>query len=445
MNYEVAVVGGGISGLVAAYTLKNAGIKATVFERASFPGGRMSSDAVDGYVIDRGAYTIPSFYTELNTFLAGIGRKRDLVETPSTSSTFRYGREYSFTLGSPTGLLKYRLLSVKNKMDVVKIMHHAQIMGKALDLSSPTAQSFQLEKQSASEYLLQRYNRDLLELFAYPLFSELFLGNPEFNSELALLSMLGNPAVFNIDAFENGMGSLPEYLAGTLDVRLNTPVSRIERVCDKGYEIESGGENKTVSRCDAVILAAPLPGLADILVDASMELKASMKDITYTPAIVTAWGLERRDAGRSMINNYLRNETKLISTVVFDHLKSARRVPAGKGLVTVVLKEAASRDLYEASEARIQSEVLAEMEKVLPSFGRRVTFSRMYRWEHAVLQFPPGALQKKQAMKKMFSEQLENIHVASDSFYRTSIETCLQTGLKAAASIIDTFRRSADG
>ena len=326
----------------------------------------------------------------------------------------------------------------------MKIIIYAQILKKSLNLSSPTEKSFELEKQSASEYLLERHKKDLLELFAYPLFSELLLGNPEFNSKLAFLSTLASPAVFTIDEFENGMRTLPEHLAKTLDVRLNTPVNRIERVRDNGYEIQTGGENIEVFRCDAAILAAPLPGLADILADASMELKASMKDIPYSPAIVTVWGLENRDEECSMINNFLRNEAKVISTVIFDHFKSASRVPEGKGLVTVILKEAATHKLYKASDAQIQSAVLAEIEKVLPSFGSRVTFTKTYRWEHAALQFPVGALQKKQSMKKMLSQELENIHIASDSLSRTSIETCLQTGIQAANNIIDTFNPGTD-
>jgi len=437
MNYKVAIVGGGISGLTAAYTLKKAGIEATVFEKASFVGGRMSSDAVDDCIIDRGAYTVPSFYAELHKFLDEIGKKQELVITPSTSSSFWKGKEYDFKLGSPLGLMKYKLLSLKDKVDLMKIIISIQTQKKALNLSSPTEKSFELEKQTASDYLLQQGKKDLLELFAYPLLSELLLGNPEFNSKLAFLSTLSCPAVFTIDEFEDGMRTLPEYLAKTLDVRLNAPVSRIKKTSGNGYEIQVGGENEEVLHCDAVILAAPLPALVDILADTSMELKASIKDIIYSPAIVTAWGLENRDKDCSLINNFLRNETKVISTVVFDHLKSASRVPDGKGLVTVILKEAASRELYEVSDDQIQSAVLAEIESIFPSFGSRVIFTRTYRWEHAALQFPVGALKKKQTLEKMFSQELKNIYIASDSLYRTSINTCLQTGIQAAINIID--------
>ena len=65
MKPKIGIVGAGISGLSAGYQLMKAGFKPFIFEKDSFVGGRMSSEKVDGFVIDKGAYTFPEFYQNL--------------------------------------------------------------------------------------------------------------------------------------------------------------------------------------------------------------------------------------------------------------------------------------------------------------------------------------------------------------------------------------------
>ena len=50
-----AIVGAGLSGLVAARTLEDAGIRVTVLEKEAKVGGRMRTDLLDGGVFDHGA------------------------------------------------------------------------------------------------------------------------------------------------------------------------------------------------------------------------------------------------------------------------------------------------------------------------------------------------------------------------------------------------------
>ena len=65
---RTAIIGAGIAGLAAGYRLKKSNVEAVIFEKESFAGGRMSSDYADGFIIDKGAYTIPRshrFFLEL--------------------------------------------------------------------------------------------------------------------------------------------------------------------------------------------------------------------------------------------------------------------------------------------------------------------------------------------------------------------------------------------
>ena len=62
---RVVVIGGGIAGLTAAFRLQQAGASVFVLEAAGRPGGRLTTDTVDGYVIERGTQAIARDATEV--------------------------------------------------------------------------------------------------------------------------------------------------------------------------------------------------------------------------------------------------------------------------------------------------------------------------------------------------------------------------------------------
>ncbi|AEF42556.1 NAD(P)/FAD-dependent oxidoreductase [Hoyosella subflava] len=62
---RVVVVGAGISGLVAARQLQRAGLSAVVYEASDEVGGRIRTDIVDGFQLDRGFQVLLPAYPEL--------------------------------------------------------------------------------------------------------------------------------------------------------------------------------------------------------------------------------------------------------------------------------------------------------------------------------------------------------------------------------------------
>jgi protoporphyrinogen/coproporphyrinogen III oxidase len=437
MGYEVAVVGAGISGLGAGYRLQQAGLRPVVFEAESFLGGRMSSEEVDGFVIDRAAYTFPEFHRKLTIFLQEAGLPQALVPTPGTSATVRGGKEHPLKIGSPSDFLRYRLLSWRTKKDLVQLFLHAQTLGRALDWKHPTARTFELEEESASEYLLEHFGEEMLERVAYPIFCEIFLGEPEGNSKLAFLATIRNLTRFRIFSLAGGMGALPGRMAEGLDVRLGAPVLRIECRGTAGpYELEIGGASPERRVFDAVVSAVPLPAVSRLLAEVPEGLRAHLGCADYAPSVVVALALHRPIPDGALITSLLRTEFRTLGTLVRDRHKGPGRAPDSRDLMTAVLTEPASRRLLGEDNDHVTEQVLAEIERLVPGVSNQVLFSRVYRWEFGAVQLRPGTLRRQAAARSALAAAWPNLCFASDGLYKSSLEVSFKTGVAAAEEIL---------
>jgi phytoene dehydrogenase-like protein len=62
---EVLIIGAGLAGLNAAIALQDAGVDVQIVESSDRPGGRVTSDLIDGFICDRGFQLINSKYPAL--------------------------------------------------------------------------------------------------------------------------------------------------------------------------------------------------------------------------------------------------------------------------------------------------------------------------------------------------------------------------------------------
>ena len=67
MRADVAIVGGGLAGLSCALTLRQQGIEAQIIEASDEVGGRVRTDHVDGFQLDRGFQVLLTAYPAAQT------------------------------------------------------------------------------------------------------------------------------------------------------------------------------------------------------------------------------------------------------------------------------------------------------------------------------------------------------------------------------------------
>ncbi|MFM2103536.1 MAG: hypothetical protein RL740_623, partial [Actinomycetota bacterium] len=138
------VIGAGLAGLNAALTLQRAGQEVVVLEATDRAGGRVASDVVDGFILDRGFQLINANYPELKQL--NILEDLDFIEAPRAVSISIEGKQ-SF-LGDPrkhlvsslnarTGNLKEKLglltYLTKSPKSGTSVASQLQALGKTYD------------------------------------------------------------------------------------------------------------------------------------------------------------------------------------------------------------------------------------------------------------------------------------------------------------------------
>lgn len=141
---STVVIGAGLAGLNAAITLQNAGHEVLVLEASDRAGGRVTSDVVDGFILDRGFQLINANYPELKRLaildeIEFIEAVRAVAITIEGKRTFLGDpREHLFSaLDGSTGSLveKLGLISylTKSPKSGVSVASQLQKLGKVYD------------------------------------------------------------------------------------------------------------------------------------------------------------------------------------------------------------------------------------------------------------------------------------------------------------------------
>lgn len=228
---NVVVVGSGISGLSAAYELQKAGYDVTVLESAHLAGGRMAEEMVGSYMKETGAMGLNSYYTEMFDLCRELGVMDEVVELPRFGTGTITDMNITFDMSnnpSKWDMLSSPALSWKSKLKLASMLAPMHSARRKVDpcLIHTAAH---LDDESMSSYLTRKVGSDFLENVVSPLLNVALAWNVDTTSRAAFLAKVAHIKESNGYVFKEGIGYLTKLLAGMMDVRLSTRVTRIAR------------------------------------------------------------------------------------------------------------------------------------------------------------------------------------------------------------------------
>ena len=411
-DVAVIIVGAGVSGLAAARHLRSSGVDAIVLEASDAVGGRIRTDIVDGYRLDRGFQLYNPAYPEgqrvldydaldLRSFVAGAR----VVLRPR-------GRRHVARVADPRREPSWAIPSLVARLG--SPVSTARFIAYAASRAARSPAALRAEPDITSAEALRRAgaDRQLMERLLRPFLSGVFLESDLTTSRLFLDLVLrsfvkGTPGVPAL-----GMQRIPEQLAVGADVRLESPVAEAS---SRSITLSGGGE----LTADAVIVATD-PTSAQRLIPA---LRAP------APRSVTTWYYRpdgdpsRLADGDAVLTLDGARRGPVINTVVLTHA-APEYAPPGSALVSASAlgvresgaHEAAVRDhlgwLYGVPTSRWELIATYAIPYALPAMPVPLDLRRPVR-------MPSG------------------VYVAGDHRDTSSIQGALVSGRRAAQAVLE--------
>ncbi|GAB3567504.1 NAD(P)/FAD-dependent oxidoreductase [Spirosoma luteolum] len=370
-----------MAGLTCAVTLKAAGIDARLLEAGDGPGGRVRTDQVDGFRLDRGFQILLTAYPEARRLLdyTALDLKRfrsgALIrhESPDTATPwltllnpFQEPLSVFQTLSSPIGTLA-------DKLRIVTLLRRTQALGlNDLFRQTPTTTLALLRELGFSDQIIERFFR--------PFFGGVFLEDAlstsstffEFCFRMFFTGDAALPA--------QGIGAIPEQLARRLSpgqLHYNSPVERIDG--DRVYL-----RNGESMRSQHIVLAVDAASAARLLGQAAPTPPAYNHTTCTYLAAPADWRLPAGLHRRMLMLNTRRSSAVHNLTVLTDVAPDL--APAGQHLISV-----STQGLETVYEAALTERILRELGNWFGPSVQTWRHLRTYHIPQALPAYPPVA------------------------------------------------------
>jgi oxygen-dependent protoporphyrinogen oxidase len=457
---RVAIVGGGISGLSAAFALEqrrqsaNEGLEYTLFESSPRLGGVLRTEQVDGCIVEAGP---DSFLTEkpwAAELCRAVGIGNQLIgSNDATRKTYilRAGR----LVEMPDGLMFMVPTKIFPALLSPLFSWRTKVRMAQEFLRPPAAAQ---SDESVASLVTRHYGEEMVDRLADPLLSGIYGGSarelsvqavmPRFAemerehgslSRAMLKARKKTPANAQRSLFtslKNGMEQIVQAVASRLapsSLRTNTAVREIQPEANC-WKI-SAGENS--SNFDGLILAVPAHASGSLLRECAPQLSVELSAIRYTSSITVAMGYDAK-VRRSLPPGFgflvPRSEGKQMLAATFVHNKFSHRVPQNRALIRCAFAGANPDALERQSDLQIAGIVREELRQIL-GLRAEPLFTRVYRWKSAMAQYGVGHLDRLGRIEQL-CRQLPKLALAGNGYRGIGIPDCVRTGRDAANRIL---------
>jgi|TARA_R100000479_G_scaffold70100_3_gene33734 protoporphyrinogen oxidase len=246
-DYKTHIIGAGVSGLIASKVLEDNGYKATVIEATDRVGGRVKTDIVKGYHLDRGFQVLLTAYPYAQKYLNFEALELQHFLPGATI----FNSESKITIGDPLrnmSLLLPTLFSgVGSFSDKLKILKLNRFLKK-----TTLAEIFLKTEITTLQYLLDfGFSEEIIAKFFKPFFSGIFL-EPNLETSSRMFEFVYKMFGEGVAALPKaGIEAIPKQLKANLEQTSFIFNTKVETVTDDKIIFEDG----TQLESDFIIIA----------------------------------------------------------------------------------------------------------------------------------------------------------------------------------------------
>jgi oxygen-dependent protoporphyrinogen oxidase len=454
----ILVVGAGISGLSAAYTLSQAGANVVVVDSRSRAGGVMETTTLDGCLVEGGPDSYLSQKPWATALVRKLGLEQELIGSNDDRRKTFIVRDQQL-VPMPDGLLM---------MVPTKIL---PMVGTRL-LSWPTKLRMGLEllrrkpakprdgDVSVAAFFRDHYGQEAVDYLAEPLLAGVYGGDPERMSapsvlgrfvelenkhgSLSLGVLRERKAAATTHAptpifrsLRQGMGSFAEALVraiGPQHLRLGQSVLALEPQRG-GYHVSfADGASLQASQ---VILALPAYAAASLLESMHPLSAKLLGQVPYHSSATVALTFDlaqfqRPPEGFGFLVPQRERQTLVAATYVQN--KFPHRTPEGKVLLRCFVGRAAEANPGLRDDSSLVDAVLADLRRLI-GLVAQPRHCAVFRWPRAMAQYEVGHAALVRELRRQVSA-IPGLHLAGNAFEGIGIPDCVRVGTQCAEAAL---------
>lgn len=446
---SVIVIGAGAAGLSAAYELKKRGIPVLLLEASDNAGGRMAGEIIGDFYVETGAQLFSSGYTvalQLAEEL-GVGFARSPLATLSTvynNNKQKAGvlnRASVFNFQNFRTFLTSRIFSLKGTAQFVKFVRFMRTRREDFRSEDYSRLEDLDVEASFAEWSRREFGEEFLEEFCRFAIASITLTSPERISALNGMMMLWVTFLDNRHTLltpERGVGHFSKQLAQACEdvTRLGTSVEQV--VIKHGKAIGITTAEDGLLEADAVICATRAPTTANLAPQFPVSTQEYLTSIRYNQCCHVVMGIDHHPLPLGHYFFMLQRDDESILDCFFDSaIGSPRVAPEDYGLVHAYPTEDASRDLLALDDDEITDTIIKEIRKFVPAIPKEPLFSRVYRWEDAVVLPNAGMMRRLETLRAQGFPNVQGLFLAGDYLdILANVNTALKSGIRAAEEAI---------
>ncbi|HEY4990377.1 MAG TPA: protoporphyrinogen oxidase [Opitutaceae bacterium] len=448
---NVAVLGGGVTGLSAAWRLTVAGHTVRVIDSGARLGGVVRTENVDGWVVEAGPTSLIRSRPEIDPILAELGLDSEVVAaSPAAANRYLVKNGALVALPTPSDL---------GALVATPLLG----FGAKLKISSEVARSPRSRDKdvSVADLVRDHFGGEVLERVVQPFIGGIFAGDAErlsvqhafpklWEAERTVGSLVraglegakkrkgaGLDASPSIISFRRGLQALPDALAARLAPGSAIPESSVRSIArgtTARWRVDwEGPLGAGTGQFDCVLAALPASSLAALEIGGKRAL-AGLADIAYPPVASVTLGYAR-DRVRHPLDGFgalvPATEKRSILGIIFSSSLFPGRAPEGHVALTVFAGGALQPEIARLPPAELIRRVGADLQALLGAQGQPV-FVRHTLWPTAIPQYNLGYERHLEAMAKCEKEH-PGLLIGGNVRDGISLADCILSGTTLAA------------
>jgi oxygen-dependent protoporphyrinogen oxidase len=467
---HIIIVGGGISGLAAAYHIQehllknNPSLTCTLIDDQKRLGGKILTERHNGFIIEAGP---DSFITQKPWALdlcRKLGLANRLIPTnPKQKKIYVYsgGRLHPLPEGLvlmvPTRLMSFLASSLISPLGKLRM---------AMDLFIPARKD--TGDESLADFARRRIGQEALDKIVEPLMAGIYVGKAETLSlastfprfkeleqeygslirglmakrrEAARKNKSGGPPPWTLFmTLQGGVGELVETLVSKLDcIRLETG-KRVRAVhagqTDTDYRVDL--EDGASLMADAVILTTPAFVTAGLIEKMDPLFAQELLEVPYVSTATLSLAYKHSEC-KHPLDGYgfvvARNEGRKIIACTWTSTKFPNRVPQDHVLIRCFVGGAWQESLVDLEDQDLVQAVREEL-KTTMGIDATPVFTRVYRWKKANPLYTVGHLDR-MARIEDHVKQHPGLFLTGSAYYGVGIPDCIHEASRTAQQVLE--------